>query len=305
VDIHSVCEASLRMIKQLARKKNQETFLEIDQGIGLMWADERRLKQMLVNLLSNAVKFTPNDGKLGLEVHGDREANKVTFTIWDTGIGIKEADLLRLFQPFVQLDAGLARESSGTGLGLALVAQMARLHGGSTSVVSEPGKGSRFIIMLPWEPVLAVDTVERLKITGKFHPIKFSKERKPIILLVEDTEDVIMMISDYLELNGFKVVTARDGIEGVAQAQLTHPDLILMDIQMPRMDGFEATQKLRSEPGFKKTPIIALTALAMPNDRERCLEAGMDEYITKPVHLRALVKLIENFLVGDQEVQPK
>ena len=305
VDIHSVCETSLRMIKQLARKKNQETFLEIDQGIGLMWADERRLKQMLVNLLSNAVKFTPNDGKLGLEVHGDREANKVTFTIWDTGIGIKEADLQRLFQPFVQLDAGLARESSGTGLGLALVAQMARLHGGSASVVSEPGKGSRFTIMLPWEQALAVDTVERLKITGKFRPIKFSKERKPIILLVEDTEDVIMMISDYLELNGFKVVTARDGVEGVTQAQLTHPDLILMDIQMPRMDGFEATQKLRSEPDFKKTPIIALTALAMPNDRERCLAAGMDEYITKPVHLRALVKLVENILAGDQEVQPK
>lgn len=304
VDIHSVCEASLRMIKQLARKKNQETFLEIDKNIGLMWADERRLKQMLVNLLSNAVKFTPNDGKLGLEVHGDREANKVTFTIWDTGIGIKEADLLRLFQPFVQLDAGLARESSGTGLGLALVAQMARLHGGGTSVVSEPGKGSRFTIMLPWEQVLVLDAVEKLKITGKFRPIKFSKERKPSILLIEDTEDVIMMLSDYLELNGFKVVTARDGIEGVAQAQLTHPDLILMDIQMPRMDGFEATQKLRSEPDFKKTPIIALTALAMPNDRERCLAAGMDEYITKPVHLRALVKLIENFLVGDQEVRP-
>lgn len=304
VDIHAVCDASLRMIKQLARKKNQETTLEIDQNIGLMWADERRLKQMLVNLLSNAVKFTPDDGKLGLEVHGDREANKVTFTIWDTGIGIKAEDLQRLFQPFVQLDAGLARESSGTGLGLALVAQMARLHGGSTSVVSEPGKGSRFTIMLPWEPVLTVDTVERLKITGKFRPIKFSKERKPIILLVEDTEDVIMMVSDYLELNGFKVVTARDGFEGVAQAQLTHPDLILMDIQMPRMDGFEATQKLRSESGFKKTPIIALTALAMPNDRERCLAAGMDEYITKPVHLRALVKLIENFLAGDQEVRP-
>jgi CheY-like chemotaxis protein len=158
--------------------------------------------------------------------------------------------------------------------------------------------------MLPWEQVLAVDTVERLKITGKFRPIKFSKERKPSILLIEDTEDVIMMLSDYLELNGFKVVTARDGIEGVAQAHLTHPDLILMDIQMPRMDGFEATQKLRSEPDFKKTPIIALTALAMPTDRERCLAAGMDEYITKPVHLRALVKLIENFLVGDQEVQP-
>ena len=303
VDIRPVCDASLRMIKQLAQKKKQEIVLEVDGSLGLMWADERRLKQMLVNLLSNAVKFTPEGGKLGLEVHGDQDANKVTFTVWDTGIGIKETDLPRLFQPFVQLDAGLARESSGTGLGLALVAQMARMHGGSASVVSEPGKGSRFSIMLPWEPALAVDTVERLKITGKFKAVKFNRDQKPTILLIEDTEEVIMMLSDYLELNGFTTITARDGIEGITQAQLTHPDLILMDIQMPRMDGFETTKKLRSEPEFKTTPIIALTALAMPNDRERCLAAGMDEYITKPVHLRALVKIIELFLSGETEVK--
>ena len=112
-----------------------------------------------------------------------------------------------------------------------------------------------------------------------------------------------MMIKDYLEIAGYKVVTAQDGIDGITQANLTHPDLILMDIQMPRMDGFETTKKLRSEPEFKTTPIIALTALAMQNDRERCLAAGMDEYITKPVHLRALVKMIELFLSGEAEVK--
>ena len=114
-----------------------------------------------------------------------------------------------------------------------------------------------------------------------------------------------MMVSDYLEKNGFKIITAQDGVEGILQAKLTHPDLILMDIQMPRMDGIEATKKLRSEPEFAHTPIIALTALAMLNDRERCLEAGMDEYITKPVHLRALVKIIENFLGGEKEIKPQ
>jgi signal transduction histidine kinase/ActR/RegA family two-component response regulator len=303
VDIRSVCDASLRMIKQLAQKKNQAVAFEIDKSLELMWADERRLKQMLVNLLSNAVKFTPEGGRLGLEVYGNQDENKITFTIWDTGIGIKDSDMTRLFQPFVQLDAGLARESSGTGLGLALVAQMARMHGGSASVTSEPGKGSRFSIMLPWEPALASDTIERLKTTGKFKPVKFTKDNKPTILLIEDTEEVIMMVADYLESNGFNTVTAHDGLEGILQAQLTHPDLILMDIQMPNMDGFEATKKLRSDPGFKRTPIIALTALAMSNDRERCLEAGMDEYITKPVHLRGLVKIIGNFLGGERKVE--
>jgi PAS domain S-box-containing protein len=303
VDIHSVCQASLRMIKQLAQKKNQEVSLEIDDGLGLMWADERRLKQMIVNLLGNAVKFTPENGKLGLEVHGDEDANKISITVWDNGIGIKEADLARLFQPFVQLDSGLARGTTGTGLGLALVAQMARLHGGSINVLSDSDKGSRFTIVLPWEPALVMDAAARMKITGKFRAIKLDEANSPTVLLVEDTKEVTMMVRDYLELNGYKVVTAQDGVDAIVQAKLVRPDLILMDVQMPRMDGLEATRKLRSEPDFKHTPIIALTALAMPSDRERCLEAGMDEYISKPVNLKALIKIIQSCLFRDQEVK--
>ncbi|HLO33253.1 MAG TPA: PAS domain S-box protein, partial [Anaerolineales bacterium] len=300
VDIHSVCQASLRMIKQLAQKKNQEVTLQIDDGLGLMWADERRLKQMIVNLLGNAVKFTPENGKLGLEVHGDQEANKVTITVWDNGIGIREGDLARLFQPFVQLDSGLARETTGTGLGLALVAQMARLHGGSVQVSSESEKGSRFSIVLPWEPALAMDSSSRLRITGKFRAIRPNETNQPTILLVEDTKEIVMMLKDYLELAGYKVVTAQDGVDAIVQAKLVRPDLILMDIQMPRMDGLETTRKLRSDPDFKFTPIIALTALAMPNDRERCLAAGMDEYISKPVNLKALVKIIQSCLFNEE-----
>jgi CheY-like chemotaxis protein len=268
-----------------------------------MWADERRLKQMIVNLLGNAVKFTPENGRLGLEVHGDQEANKITFTVWDRGIGIKEEDLARLFQPFVQLDAGLAREATGTGLGLALVAQMARMHGGSVHASSELEKGSRFSIVLPWEPALALDPASRMRITGKFHAIKPDETNKPTILLVEDTKEVVMMIQDYLELVGYKVATAQDGVDAVVQAKLVRPDLILMDVMMPRMDGFEATRKLRSEPDFRYTPIIALTALAMPSDRERCLAAGMDEYISKPVNLKVLVKIIQGCLFGDRKVK--
>jgi CheY-like chemotaxis protein len=266
-----------------------------------MWADERRLKQMIVNLLSNAVKFTPENGKLGLEVQGGESENKVTITVWDNGIGIKEEDLARLFRPFVQLDPGLAREAAGTGLGLVLVAQMARLHGGSVSATSEPEKGSRFSIVLPWQPVLAVEAAERMRITGKFRAIKPDTTKRPTILLVEDTEEVIMMLKDYLELAGYTVITARDGVEAIIQARHARPDLILMDVQMPRMDGLEATRKLRSEPDFKYTPIIALTALAMPSDREHCLAAGMDEYISKPINLKALVKIIQSCLFDHEE----
>lgn len=296
IDIRSVCEASIRMVKQQAQKKNQELVLEIDENIGLMWADERRLKQMMVNLLSNAVKFTPENEKFGLKIVGNEQENKVTITVWDNGIGISEDDLSKLFQPFMQLDSGLARESTGTGLGLALVAQMARLHGGSVTVESNIGSGSRFSIFLPWEPALAADTVEKMRTTGKFRAVRPDMKNKQTILLVEDTQEVVMMIRDYLELAGYNVVTAEDGLDAIEQAKLTHPDLILMDVQMPRMNGLEATQKLRSEARFKYTPIIALTALAMPSDRERCLAAGMDDYVTKPINLRGLVKLIQNCL---------
>jgi PAS domain S-box-containing protein len=299
VDVNSVCQASLRMIKQLAQKKNQEVVFEIDNDLGLMWADERRLKQMIVNLLSNAVKFTPESARIGLEVRGDRAANKVIITVWDTGIGIRERDLERLFKPFVQLDTGLAREATGTGLGLALVAQMARLHGGSVHAISQTGDGSRFIIQLPWEPALTTDIVARLRSTGKFRAIDPNANR-PTILLIEDTREVVMMLVDYLEMAGYKMITAQDGIDGLAQAKLSRPDLILMDIQMPRMDGFEATQKLRGDPEFKDIPIIALTALAMPNDRQRCLDAGMDEYMSKPVNLKALAKMIQKLLLQEE-----
>jgi len=297
VDLKQVCQASLRMINELAHKKNQQVTLEIDDGIGPVWVDERRLKQVLVNLLSNAVKFTPENGKLGLEVQADKEEKRIMLTVWDNGIGISESDLTRLFRPFVQLDSGLAREVTGTGLGLVLVAQMVRLHGGSIAVESQLGQGSRFTAVLPWEPALATDTMLRLKSTGKFRAIKPNEKARPIILLVEDTKEVTMMMVDYLEMAGYEIITASDGASGIEQAKAKHPALILMDIQMPGMDGLEATRRLRTDPNFRTTPIIALTALAMQGDRERCLAAGATDYLAKPVSLKKLVQMIEEYLL--------
>ena len=296
VNINTVCETSLRMVKQLAQKKNQTVEVEIQNDIGHVWADERRLKQMMVNLLSNAVKFTPEGGQIGLRVRVDLAEAKLLISIWDRGIGIREEDLKRLFQPFVQLDSSLSRESAGTGLGLALVAEMARLHGGSVSVSSQPGEGSEFTIILPWDPAVTTDTLEKLKITGKIPIIRTNMEHKQTILLVEDTESVVLMLRDYLELSGYKVEIARDGLDGVAKSIALRPDLILMDVQMPGMDGLEATRMIKKEASLKNTPIIALTALAMRSDRERCLEAGMSDYLSKPINLKELVKSIQRHL---------
>jgi CheY-like chemotaxis protein len=298
VNLQTVGETSLRMIRELAQKKQQNVSLALDAGLDFIQADERRLKQMLVNLLSNAVKFTPQGGKLGLEMRGALDKTQVIFTVWDTGIGIEAGDLPHLFQPFVQLDAGLTREQLGTGLGLTLVAQMARLHGGSVNVESQPGKGSRFTILLPWIKTesTADQPGEQNNTTVSPNPVVVRQAGPHTILLVEDTEAVSMLVQDYLETAGYRVAVAKDGWEGISQAKRLRPDLILMDIQMPLLNGLDATRKIRAEAGLEHVPIIALTALAMPGDRERCLAAGMNEYLSKPIRLNTLVEMIQRFL---------
>ncbi len=296
VSVEGVCQSSLRMVKQIAHKKKIKLFYEADETVETLTADERRLKQMLVNLLSNAVKFTPEGGQVGLDVRGDTEQQIAHFTVWDTGIGISQEEMKWLFQPFVQLEGGLARQQGGTGLGLSLVYRMAELHGGSVAVESEVGEGSRFTILLPWIPTDEKKRAEQraektAPAAGPVMSPQISGDG-PLILLAEDNEDNITTFSDYLSALGYQLMEARNGEEALAHAREERPAVVLMDIQMPGMDGLEATRRFRSDPVLAGIPIIALTALAMPGDRERCLEAGADEYLSKPVSLKALADLI-------------
>jgi signal transduction histidine kinase/ActR/RegA family two-component response regulator len=291
ISVASLCEASMRMVKEQALKKNQMVSLKIDPEVKHIVGDERRLKQVLVNLLSNAVKFTPNDQQVGVEVKGNIRNQTVTFTVWDEGIGIDPEELKLIFKPFIQLDAGLAREFSGTGLGLVLVAQMIRLHGGSVSVESKQGQGSRFSITLPWVDVEGVASAKNQP--QKTEPVTgVAGKRNERILIVEDTDSIIMLLSEYLRYRGYQILVARNGAEGVKLAREEKPDLILMDVMMPVMNGVEATEKIRAEKDLLDIPIIALTALAMAGDRERCLKAGMNDYLSKPVQMKELENLI-------------
>jgi PAS domain S-box-containing protein len=305
VSVADVCHASQLLVRGQANKKGLRFSLTLDYGVATLQADERRLKQILVNLLGNAVKFTPEGGEIGLDVVGDAEAGVARFIVWDTGIGVAPEVMPRLFKPFVQLDNRLNRETSGTGLGLALVQRLVALHGGSVTLESEgiPGRGSRFIVALPWRPHAeasspaggAARQVESGPGAARL-PAGPGKQ----LLVAEDNPTTLAWLADVLAAKGFRVEQARDGLEALSRAQTCRPALIVLDVQMPGLSGLEVMRRLRSDAAFAGTPIIALTALAMPGDRERCLSAGATDYLTKPIHLNRLLSLVDDLLGGGQ-----
>ncbi|MFN2133649.1 MAG: response regulator [Anaerolineae bacterium] len=295
VSIPLICESSMGLIKQAAKGKRIKTSLALSSSATEIEADGRRLKQILVNLLSNAVKFTPEGGEIGLRVQDDPAHDMTHFSVWDTGIGIAAEDIARLFRPFVQVDSSLSRRYQGTGLGLALVDRLTKMHGGRVSVKSKVGSGSCFTVSLPRrtgetaqaQPEEPGDVDVRVAAVPEFSHC--------LVLLAEDDETNISVMRDYLEAKGCRVLVARDGLEALARVRQRRPDLILMDIQMPNMDGLEATRRLRADAHTADIPVIALTALAMAGDRERCLEAGADAYLSKPVRLHELADMVETY----------
>ncbi|ASC69604.1 hypothetical protein XM38_005310 [Halomicronema hongdechloris C2206] len=300
--IAPLCQSSLLFIQQQALSKRLQVELKLPPNLPDLFVDERRIRQTLINLLSNAVKFTPAGGRITLKVSplpredGPEQQNCLRLAVIDTGIGIAPKNLTKLFQPFVQIDSDLNRQYEGTGLGLALVKRIVELHGGQVALTSEVGVGSCFSIDLPCvaialpapQPVLPSEPKR-----DSYHP---RSGVSPLILLAEDNAANVSTLSSYLKAKGYQILVAHNGQEAIALAQANTPDLILMDIQMPVMDGLEATRQIRQDPNLARLPIIALTALAMPGDRERCLAAGASDYLIKPARLRQLVSTIHNLL---------
>ena len=304
LEVAEITRASLLFVKSQAMQKSINLMYAETRTVSKVYADPRRLKQILVNLLTNAVKFTPERGQVTLQVEANEAEDLVQFSVIDNGIGIAPEDLEQLFQPFVQVQSKLNRHFEGTGLGLALVRKLTDLHGGSVQVESKAGSGSRFTINLPWREDI-VEQQASLEADGKPSTDKPADEsgrpsekvlKRGLVLLAEDNKANILTIGDYLETHGYQLVVAHDGLEALARAEEHQPNIILMDIQMPALDGLEAMRRLRADQRFASTPIIALTALAMPGDRERCLEAGANEYMSKPVSLKTLAEKIQELL---------
>jgi PAS domain S-box-containing protein len=303
--IEPLSQASIMFVHQQAIQKNVQLRVNIAPLLPNLTIDERRIRQVLINLLNNAVKFTPEGGNVTLNVTLDEaEPNLenithwVTFTVLDTGIGIAPDDLKQLFQPFIQVDSALNRKFEGTGLGLALVKRIVELHGGKILAHSVVGVGSSFAIALPYNE--KVSPLPKKLVTS--NPIAINcltnddTAPPPLILLAEDNEANMITLSSYLEAKGYQMIFAKDGEEAIALVKDRYPDIVLMDIQMPKIDGLEAIKQIRSDPRFATLPIIAITALAMTGDREKCLEAGANEYLSKPIKLKQLALLVEKFV---------
>lgn len=313
VTVESLCQSSLAFIKQQALKKRIQLHTKFPKHLPELNVDERRIRQVLINLLNNAVKFTPEEGSINLEatvlplantenIDNSEIQGYLRIAITDTGIGISAENIGKLFQPFIQIDSALNRQYQGTGLGLALVKRIVEMHNGKVSLTSELGVGSCFMIDLPYitpHPELLPPSQNNSPNSSIQTNAQIS--RIPMILLVEDSEANIMTISSYLIAKGYEMIIANNGQQALDILQSVQPDLILMDIQMPIMDGLEATQRIRQLPALANTPIIALTALAMESDIELCLAAGATIYLSKPVKLRELTTTIQRLLSSQQK----
>jgi signal transduction histidine kinase/FixJ family two-component response regulator len=332
VSIQSLCRQCLQMIQPRADRKRLTLSLEMDYGLDQVTLDERRVRQIVINLLSNAVKFTPEKGRIKLSVRlaygneldqdfrpDDSPINPSTpylcLQVKDNGIGIAPEKQPLLFRPFQQIDSSLNRRHDGTGLGLALTKRMAELHGGTVSLRSVCGEGSTFRVWLPLNELR-----NGVAHTGAVSPsapnpsLPFQGETAPKdkvrVLVVEDHPYNQTLISEAMELEGFEVELVSDGqtmwdtIHSDYITAQTLPDIVLMDIQLPGVDGLQLIQAMRSHPLWQPLPIIAVTAMAMAGDRDRCLAAGADDYISKPLDFEELGRRVRSLLDPSETAEP-
>jgi signal transduction histidine kinase len=254
---------------------------QINSKIGAGWVegDPTRLEQIATNLIDNALKYTPSGGNIEIAI--DTVGEDVVLTVRDSGVGIPPDLLPHVFDVFVQGSISIDRSQGGLGIGLSLVRRLVELHGGSVSATSEgSGNGSTFEIRLPrTEPATAPDS--------KASPV--TAAAKPTVLLIEDNDDGREMMATMLGSYGYPVLQAGDGLEGVKLATTELPDVALVDIGLPGIDGYEVARRLRQNPGTRDIRLIALTGYGLAEDQRRVLEAGFDLHMVKPVDLAALL----------------
>ncbi|MBW4557235.1 MAG: hybrid histidine kinase/response regulator HrmK [Trichormus sp. ATA11-4-KO1] len=295
VNVPEMCRNVLALVKEKAASKGLKLCLELDPDVTTIVADPLRLKQMLLNLLFNALKFT-STGTVGLNVVA--KGGFVHFIIWDTGIGISKEDQTRLFQPYFQITNAVASRGEGTGLGLTVTRKLAEMHCGRVEVESQIDHGSRFTIILP---IKACGQVEENggdkgdKGDEEVNNTPITPSISPDILLVEDDLPNGELIRIYLSKLGYQVTWVKSATAMWQALTQLNPALILMDIQLPDGNGLKLVRQLRNNPQYRMMPVIAQTAMAMKGDRETCLAAGVNDYISKPIDLPLLASLVAKY----------
>ena len=274
----------------------EEKGLDINQNISKLpeklISDPLRIRQLLENLLGNAVKFT-EEGRIEISCSFSKEDNTLKLSVEDTGIGMDKQMQDRIFDSFFQGDTSLRKKYRGLGLGLTIVREIVRKMGGRITLQSTVGKGTRFVVFIPVQLAEELDIPQHTEReeTEKGH----KKDRFKKILIVEDNKVNRFLVRKIVETTGAKIIEAGDGTEAVAYFEENDVDAVLMDIQMPLMDGFTALEKIREMSSGKRIPVIAITGYASKEDRERILEKGFDAYISKPFEKNELLKVLSNY----------
>ena len=282
-----------------AEEKNNRFLVCFDDGLPeTIYADKQKVEQALSNLLSNANKFTANGTvTISLElIQGEEHENLLEFKVEDTGIGVRKEDIPGMFVSFRQRDLSAKKEYQGTGLGLSIVKSLVDLMGGRVGFESEPDKGSMVYFRIPLS-----ESIERAGDRDESKPGQ-GVDKLLRVLVVEDDAINQLYLAGFLRSMGWDVDTAYNGLTALDFFEPGKYDLILMDGQMPRMDGFEATRKIREMEGKgRRTPIIAISGYAIPGDKDRFLEAGMDEYLSKPIDEHSLLEVITRLTAGQYD----
>jgi hypothetical protein len=300
VDLRSLVKDVITLVSELAKQKGLTLVSEVHANIpSLFRGDPVRLRQILFNLVGNAIKFTERGGisiTVGVDPSAFLEAEyiPIRWTVKDSGIGMTQEQLSRLFQAYAQADAATARRFGGTGLGLMICRQLVTMMGGTIAVESEPGKGSTFTYTTNLLPAIQRAPSSSLDSTQRDQTAASSLPRR--ILVVDDNEINQVVACKFLQKLGCHVEVVRNGKEAVESLARATYDVVLMDCEMPVMDGYEATRSIRQKEESQRTrrlPIIAMTGNASPEDAQRCKEAGMDDVVVKPISPASLRSVLE------------
>ena len=290
VALNDIVERAVEMARPFIQERDHALAISLPERSPVVNGDSSRLEQVIVNLITNAAKFTPHGGHL--EVSLQHDDSRAVLVVRDDGVGIDKDLLPRVFDLFAQDERALTRTAGGLGVGLTVVRRIVELHGGRVEAVSEGlGTGASFIVRLP-ALALAAD----VRSTGERSPRPQMNSAR--ILIVEDNADAAEGLRMLLELRGHQVSVCHDGSVALECAQKQPPDLILIDIGLPGMNGYEVAQRFRSDPQFATTVLVALTGYGRPEDREKSLAAGFDRHLTKPVDPQFLMELVGSLHAG-------